>query len=218
MGNRNFFLPGEEREGELRSAPAPSFSILSPHMLNMMDRMKGGGGEEDKEERGSSPMNLTSSGGDKDEKHRPLEGRLVNYGIFRDDMTFLENCSSTTFTSFRKFNICFSCLAYHNRQAPALPNSLPPLTPRPPRLPTRIMPAPRPTPRRPSIFGPSFWRISTADLAIPAPPPPSRRKTIPPAVTTPSSGPALATTSRFRRGNASCPAASWRIRRKSWRA
>ena len=71
----------EEREGEGGgrrlesggSGPHPPFNILSPHMLNMMDRMKerGGGEAED-----NSPMNLTSSGsGDKEDKSRPSEGR-----------------------------------------------------------------------------------------------------------------------------------------------
>ena len=50
--------------------PMP-FSILPPHMLNMMERMKSEGGEREREERESSPINLSS---ERDEK-RMSEGR-----------------------------------------------------------------------------------------------------------------------------------------------
>ena len=56
--------------------PMP-FSILPPHMLNMMERIKaeGGGSERDlkeREERESSPMNLSS---ERDDPKRMSEGR-----------------------------------------------------------------------------------------------------------------------------------------------
>ena len=56
--------------------PPPPFNILSPHMLNMMDRMRsgegrGGGGGGGREE-ATSPMNLSS---EKEEKPRTSDGR-----------------------------------------------------------------------------------------------------------------------------------------------
>lgn len=53
----------EEREGE----GGPPFHILPPHMLNLMERMKG----EEREET-TSPMNLSS---EREDKVRPSEGR-----------------------------------------------------------------------------------------------------------------------------------------------
>lgn len=52
--------------------PMP-FSILPPHMLNMMERMKSEGGDREREERESSPINLSS---EREEK-RMSEGRSV---------------------------------------------------------------------------------------------------------------------------------------------
>ena len=63
---------GEERAGEAGArkdlGPMP-FSILPPHMLNMMERMKTE--DREREERESSPINLSS---ERDEK-RMSEGR-----------------------------------------------------------------------------------------------------------------------------------------------
>ena len=60
----------EEKETGPRKDLGPMpFSILPPHMLNMMERMKSEGGE--REERESSPINLSS---ERDEK-RMSEGR-----------------------------------------------------------------------------------------------------------------------------------------------
>ena len=63
---------GEERSGEAGTrkdlGPMP-FSILPPHMLNMMERMKTE--DREREERESSPINLSS---ERDEK-RMSEGR-----------------------------------------------------------------------------------------------------------------------------------------------
>lgn len=63
---------GEERSGEAGArkdlGPMP-FSILPPHMLNMMERMKTE--DREREERESSPINLSS---ERDEK-RMSEGR-----------------------------------------------------------------------------------------------------------------------------------------------
>ena len=65
---------GEERPGEAGTrkdlGPMP-FSILPPHMLNMMERMKTE--DREREERESSPINLSS---ERDEK-RMSEGRSV---------------------------------------------------------------------------------------------------------------------------------------------
>ena len=65
---------GEERAGEAGArkdlGPMP-FSILPPHMLNMMERMKTE--DREREERESSPINLSS---ERDEK-RMSEGRYV---------------------------------------------------------------------------------------------------------------------------------------------
>lgn len=69
---------GEERPGEAGTrkdlGPMP-FSILPPHMLNMMERMKTEDREREREreERESSPINLSS---ERDEK-RMSEGRSV---------------------------------------------------------------------------------------------------------------------------------------------
>lgn len=64
---------GEEKSGESGArkdlGPMP-FSILPPHMLNMMERMKTEGRDLDREERESSPINLSS---ERDEK-RMSEG------------------------------------------------------------------------------------------------------------------------------------------------
>ena len=55
--------------------PMP-FSILPPHMLNMMERIKAEGGEREQrdreEQRESSPMNLSS---ERDDPKRMSEGR-----------------------------------------------------------------------------------------------------------------------------------------------
>ena len=60
----------EEKETGPRKDLGPMpFSILPPHMLNMMERMKSEGGE--REERESSPINLSS---EREEK-RMSEGR-----------------------------------------------------------------------------------------------------------------------------------------------
>ena len=67
---------GEERAGEAGArkdlGPMP-FSILPPHMLNMMERMKTEDREREREreERESSPINLSSERDDK----RMSEGR-----------------------------------------------------------------------------------------------------------------------------------------------
>ena len=61
---------GEERGGRDEvGGPPPPFNILSPHMLNMMDRIRGEGGRE-----ATSPMNLSS---EKEEKPRVSEGRYT---------------------------------------------------------------------------------------------------------------------------------------------
>jgi hypothetical protein len=56
----------EEREGE-GGEGGPPFHILPPHMLNLMERMKG----EEREET-TSPMNLSS---EREDKIRASEGR-----------------------------------------------------------------------------------------------------------------------------------------------
>ena len=64
----------EEKSGSERKDLGPMpFSILPPHMLNMMERMKSEGGDREREERESSPINLSS---EREEK-RMSEGRSV---------------------------------------------------------------------------------------------------------------------------------------------
>ena len=63
--------PEEKAVSERKDLGPMPFSILPPHMLNMMERMKSEGGEREREERESSPINLSS---ERDEK-RMSEGR-----------------------------------------------------------------------------------------------------------------------------------------------
>lgn len=125
----------EEREGrEGEGNTHPPFNILSPHMLNMMERMKGEGE--------TSPMNLSS---ERDEKPRISDGRCV---IKTCCLIFIFTFVSSITFFFLVLHVIHSIflLVSHSPPALVLPSSPPPATPRPPLgsiiLPQIIDPSP----------------------------------------------------------------------------